>query len=160
MESINKPRPAVKYLVVNHANKSGRYSASPEARTVQIGKRFTMSSLPFSYISKPVIFLGANPPAAVEAKAVVDLVGAEIAADLRTADRKRQALFAPMAVLKAMLGVERLVVREVVKARGAGRMNPCTAAVDRRRTVLKNFIALMGKRTAKRKQFACDFGLK
>jgi hypothetical protein len=56
-----------------------------------------------------------------------------------------------MAVLKAMLGVERLVVREVVKARGAGRMNPCTAAAERRRMVLKNFIAFVGKMNSKQK---------
>jgi hypothetical protein len=158
IESINKPRPAVKYLVVNHANNSGRYNASPEARTVQMGKRLTMSSLPFSYISKPVIFfLGAIPPVAVEARAVVDLVGAATAADLRAADRKRQAPFAPIAVLKAMLGeAERLeVVREVVKARGAGRMNPCTAAAERRRMVLENFMVLLVGRTNSKQRATC-----
>jgi len=53
-----------------------------------------------------------------------------------------------------MLGeAERLVlVREVVKARGAGRMKPCTAAAERRRMVLENFMVLVvGKSNSKQR---------
>jgi len=52
-----------------------------------------------------------------------------------------------------------VLVREVVKARGAGRMKPCTAAAERRRMVLENFMILVvGKTTTSKEQCAC--GLK
>jgi hypothetical protein len=90
--------------------------------------------------------------AALDARAVEDLVGRETAA-LRAADKKRHAPLAPIAVLKAMLGDARL--RRILdiagsnlatkEAWGAGVMKPCTtlriAAAERTTTLVSNFMA-------------------